>query len=400
MALLQYISEKDIQTIIKTSTPFFIYIEEKLNHNLELLKKYFSTVFSGGASYSFSLKTQPNFKVIDFFKREGVSFDVASKAELEYLLALGVAPKEIYIGGVGVTNEAIDRAFQCKIGAIHCDSLEVVEYVLKHPCRLSNASTKITLRFYNGDNLSKIGFTENEIINLAHKLKSVRLDGLHVYLGRESYSLGLLDKTLRKVIELFSQTSLFCEKPTLFLGPGIPDLEISNIIDEKEIQKNMNLVKFPFDVKIEVGRALCSSAGYYGAPILAVKNLNYNQNQKLLIIDGGLQHLGSPWGTIKGGPLQIMPYYFNSSGQLLNISKEVALVYGSLCLWHDCLHPRLPIPSVIKRSDWLMMPHMGAYGLTAGVPLFIGENLPREFYNKSNVTSEVTHQDFGSYTIA
>ena len=75
-----------------------------------------------------------------------------------------------------------------------------------------------------------------------------------------------------------------------------------------------------------------------------------------------------------------MDLYYFSNGKVQSIeSKESASLYGSLCVSHDCLNPRMPMPKDLKRGDWLIFPDCGAYGVTASAPFFIGQSLPNEW---------------------
>jgi diaminopimelate decarboxylase len=373
----------DARNIINNhDQPFFVYYQSKLEENLASFVNYFDGLFAKSLEYSFSVKTQPNFKFINFFKEKNLNFDVSSFEELDYVLKLGVHPSKVSLGGIGVEAKAIEKAIKDNIEAIHCDSLESLTLALSQSQRIK---TKITVRLNYKNEPSKIGFYVDEV----QALNNIKLDGLHVYLGRESFDLVELKKMLKIVEKLFENKNIFSNKPVLFLGPGMPILEFSKYLDSTD------RLSFPYQVKVESGRALCASAGYYSAQVLSVKPAY--QQKRIVTIDGGLQHLGSPWVSFKQGPLLMEPLYFNAKGEQIVESGTEGLVYGSLCLWHDCLHPRITFPKNLKRDDWILVPFMGAYGLTAGVPLFIGEKLPKEFYNENGKLFDVTHSQFHTY---
>lgn len=364
--------------------PFFVYFEQDLENNLTTYRHYFKKLFSNkDISFSFSLKSQPNYKVIQFFNQQKLHFDVSSFSELDYALRMGIPPQNISLEGVGVDYQALDLAIDSQIGSVHLDNVDALKYYFS---KSPSEKIKVTVRFIYESLQSKIGFTAQELL----ELKDITLDGLHVYLGRETYSLDKIKKALQEVQSVFCERSLFCQTPHLFLGPGVPDLGLFNSFQKIET------ISFPYPIHIEAGRALCSSAGYYGVPVLSVKQTH--SEQCLVTVDGGLQHLGSPWVTLKSGPLDFDPLFFDDQLKEIDAPPFVeALIYGSLCLWHDCLHPRLKVPSCLKRDDWILVPNMGAYGLTAGVPLFIGESLPCEYYDDKVNLLDVTHSQFKSY---
>lgn len=333
----------------EAKSPFFIYFQDRLEDNLNFFTKYFEDSFDKeGMIFSFSLKTQPNYKVVNFFKAKGFHFDVSSHSELDYALRMGISPERISLEGVGVNNQALDLAISHQIGSIHFDNIESLQYYLRHK---KNCQSKITLRYQLDSQQSKIGFTKEELTSFS----LVSLDGLHVYLGRETFSIEKMKSCLLEAQSLFQQLKCFREDPILYLGPGVPDL---SLFKEKLVRQEF---KFPYEVRIEAGRALCSSAGFYAASVLSVKTTI--SGQKLITIDGGLQHLGSPWVTLKSGPMNFQPFFLTAAGAVMSSQQNMeTLVYGSLCLWHDCLHPRLKVPAEVKRGDWIIVPNMGAYG--------------------------------------
>lgn len=386
---------------MRESGPVFLYLESRLKSNIVIFREYFRELFGNKVEFSFSLKTQPNFRVVRFFIENNFFFDVSSLPELKYLLSLGVSGKRICLGGVGVTDRAILCALRNNIDAIHCDSKEAYQFsysqrkaMLKTGSIAQQIPTQLTIRWNLDEAAQKVGWSDVEIQESSFS----GFQGLHVYLGRESYSLPFLQTALARVENLFRDSGRFVTNPKLYLGPGVQDLEIFS-----ELLKKADC-RIPFEIRVEAGRALCSSAGFYGAKVLSVKR--GNQGQKIITIDGGLQHLGSPWISLAKGPLELHTYFFDAEGKALKGPQETGLIYGSLCLWHDCLHPRLQVPQSLKRGDWIFVPHMGAYGLTAGVPLFIGEKLPKEFYygsesglgdDESTKLQDVTHRRFLTY---
>lgn len=127
-----------------------------------------------------------------------------------------------------------------------------------------------------------------------------------------------------------------------------------------------------------MGRSLIASAGYYAVPVLSVKKTS--SGRPTVIVDGGLNHLGSPAQAFHKGEANI-PILVLKAGKnpLLAGPTEGMSVYGSLCLWHDCLVGHSKVASNIERGDWLVFSNCGSYGLSAAVPFFIGQPLPNEF---------------------
>lgn len=378
------LNQAQLSNILASDQAFFVYSYERLEETVTALQDQLSKVLNCDFKISFSMKSQPNFKMVQSVKDFGLSLDVASYAELKYALGLGFSKNSIALGGCGLSDAAIQLAIEEQIAAVHCDSLESLKLAQELKKRSTFEFPRITIRYQPSVlPMTKLGFFSSEV----DQIVSEPLQGLHVYLGRESFSMQIFKKTLDECSGLLSKKSLFSNNPTLFLGPGLP-AHLEGLLSASDGE-----IDFKYPLHLEFGRTIAASAGYYGAKVLSVKN--NSTDQKTIIIDGGLQHLGAPWVTLKAGPTRDRPLFYNTRGEELRSDHQsTAAVYGSLCLWQDCLHPRLPVPNNIQRGDWIIMPNLGAYGLTAGVPLFIKSSLPREFIHQSGVLKEVTHHNF------
>lgn len=384
--------------LIADKKPFFLYDLTKIQSKQLQIKSLMESVLGKPVSLSFSLKTQPNYKFVEAIRQSGISLDVSSLNELDYALAMGFENKKIFLGGVGLTDQAIEKGLITNIGGLHLNSIDLfnstfssafssifnnAEILKKKTFSTTNLSIRFHPEYLKG---SKIGETKERLI-AEFKNRGI-LNGLHVYIGRESFEESLVTKLFQDIDDL-QEAGIFKPDWTLFFGPGLPDLE-QNPLPVFKIKTSAA------KIKIEAGRSLASSCGYYGAPILSVKD--FSAGKKTVIIDGGLQHFGSPWVTLRQGPIAMNGLFLDSSGRKKSNAMESVAIYGSLCLWHDCLHPNFQVPKDLRRGDWIIIPHMGSYGLTAGVPLFIGEVLPKEFYFDGHKITDVTHKKFGEMT--
>ena len=151
--------------LISENRPFFIYDQEQLNLNLIQTKKIMETMLGRSVTMSFSLKTQPNHKIISQIRGSGVSIDVSSLNELNYAFNLNFKAKDIFLGGVGLTDIAIQEALAKNIGGLHLNSIELYNSsILK--LEKHSANTAVSVRFHP-DYLkgSKIGENKEAILN-------------------------------------------------------------------------------------------------------------------------------------------------------------------------------------------------------------------------------------------
>lgn len=359
---------------------FFVYDFSVFLENLKKVRNQFKRHHSK-VNIFFSLKANPNLQLISFIRDHVDGFDVSSLREWRALKDLGVAPNKISFSGPGKTQVLLEEAQG--VFAVHVDSLE--EWKI-----CDRLGLPMSLRWGSPVGKDrKLGLSRDEILFVLTHSKVNRFLGLHVYLGREAFSVDSAQKCLQELNQLMRlHPDSFVKEPTLFLGPGLTAAE--EVSDPLITECALTL---------EIGRGLMGSAGLYVVPVLAVKNRN--QDRKSVIVNGGLQHLGSPLVSPRV-PLKNLqpPCYRKVNGlwtQLTEKRIEVQ-VAGSLCLSHDTLHPRVLVPESLQRGDRLVFENCGAYGLTAGVPFFIGQDLPQEFLlDTMGVVKNISPKNFIPY---
>jgi diaminopimelate decarboxylase len=370
----------DWNSCTSSGQAFFIYSQEALQKRCDQMRKLFP-----GIELYYSVKSNPNLHLLRWMSSLVDGFDISSQGELNLLLKLGVAPNRITYSGPGKSDLAIQSANEKKLKALHIDSESELNYVTRLPRQMP-----LTLRLASSHPVAtKLGFSKNEIGTILEKHSNQLFAGLHCYLGRESYSDDLMQETLNQMEHFFTQyPQSFISDPQCFIGPGMP-LSFSKQNCPKTIQTNRRM-------SFEIGRTLVGPIGLYAAPVLAHKTTDAGRD--ILILEGGLQHLGSPFQSFRDKNMELKTWVIRDGKILKAPSTKSVSVYGSLCLWHDCLMPHLNVPSSVQRGDWLVFSDAGAYGLTAGVPYFIGQTLPREFgFTIDGKIFDFTNSKFKSY---
>ncbi len=337
--------------------------------------------FSARSEIAFSIKSNPHPKILACLMNEISGFDVSSELELQLCRRLGISGSRISVSGPGKTDACLKLAQEMKIQVLQIDSLD--EFQVAQQIGIENLS----FRIHANDIFStKLGMSESEISRALNSFSKKAL-GLHLYLGRESFSWKRLQDVSLSMQKWFqAKPQSFVDQPHLFIGPGIPG-QWSTAEAPSEPASNL-------PTTFELGRGLVASCGYYAAPVLSRKLLD--RGGEAVIIHGGLQHLGSPFVTF-AQKVQELKAQVIRQGRLLSEEPGEFLVAGSLCLGHDILHPRLKLPRNIQRGDWIVFPQAGAYGLTAGVPFFIGQDLPSEVIFENGRFTESTLTDFKLY---
>lgn len=400
--------------------PFFVYSQEVLAGRSRHLQKSLAEILpSRVTEFYYSLKTNSNCAVVETLTDLGWGLDVSSVRELDYATSV-IGPERIQFSGCAKESHALKRSAESRIRRHHIDSLDEWN-VLKAQSNVNlclrvsvEALREISTRFglQLDDFLSDVfalkhGLSLVELDEIFLQSSERRLSGLHFYLGREQYSPQRLE-TVAKVLTAVCQTSSsrFISDWSLSIGPGLPT-SMPNF-SFNNLENKHAIVKLPH-VSFEIGRALVGPAGSYVAQVLSVKE--WENGRRTVIINGGLQHLGGSIRPIfldsqndcgddrQNDELHLSALRSNGKNvELLNARPGQrtmrVTVFGSLCLGHDVVLAKVHVPTTLKRGDWLVFSNAGAYGLSAGVPRFISQDLPREFLSKGEEIEDVTHAHF------
>lgn len=379
MLALNNWNQFDWDRLEEQETPAFIYDLDHLGLTAEKLKSELGQ-FADSVRLYYSLKSNPQEDVVRFLGQRLDGFDVSSEQELKFLRRLRIDGSRLSVSGPGKTDSTIKLSVEMGVNVLQLDSYD--EWLAATQFGVPSMSLRISDQ---GVFSKKLGLSDYEFQQV---LKSFRgtFVGLHSYLGRESFSWELLQQSAdRMSVRIGQHASSFVQTPTFFIGPGIFGSGISSSYTGSRIKN---------PVVFEIGRGLVSSCGYYLSKVLARKKMD--RGGEALIIHGGLQHLGSPLTNLKSAQTDMVVDSFHNHQLNLKEKKEF-IIYGSLCLGQDILHPRAQVASDVQAGDWLLFPNTGAYGLTAGVPSFIGQDLPKEYIFQNQKFIDKTMDSFKLY---
>lgn len=318
----------------------------------------------------FAVKANPDQRVLTLLRNAGVQFEIASKEELDLLLALKVPAADIFYSNPIKPAAHVRYAMENGVQWFVIDSLEELHKVYR-----AGPEAKLYLRIYTSDRgscfplSSKFGAHREEttaIIQAAAHL-GAQLAGVTFHVGSQCSELDNWRIALRNAHQVFEQMRSAGLKPNLLnLGGGFPvNLRtVAPTIEQigKVINRELSLFPEPITVMAEPGRYLVADAGYFVCQVIGTTRRG---NEHWLYLDagfyGGLIELKDGLDfellTDREGPL--MPW----------------TIAGPTCDSQDiCAYNQL-LPVAMRAGDFVYIRHAGAYS-NACASRFNGFPLP------------------------
>ncbi|WP_339689926.1 PLP-dependent decarboxylase [uncultured Pseudoalteromonas sp.] len=360
-------------------TPFFIYDLDTLNAHLTRL------VAQTEVKLWYAVKANPLSKVIQSLDNVGFNFDVASKGELEQVLAQGINSERVLNTGPAKSPKQIKHFIARGVRTFVAESLNQVRW-LNEQASLQNCQLQVLLRVQlrwpegeknplGGDSLTPFGLgcDEWQALNTSD-YPALNFDGLHIFQWGNMLSSDKLAELWSQMIAPLTKLAndLGIHLKVLDLGGGLgipytldaPTLSWDALIDALADIKNAAGVQ---ELWMELGRYAVGECGHYATPVVERK-LNYAQQQ--VILSGGINHLLRPAVTSQDFPARLLR---DSTAAYQTMS-----LYGPLCTALDCLGEH-QLPSDLNEQDWLVFSQCGAYGFTESMPYFLCHELAAEY---------------------
>jgi len=327
----------------------------------------------------YAVKANPDRRVLKALAQEGCGFEIASTAELDLLVSLGVPAAEVFYSNPVKSRESIAYAAAKGVEWFVVDSVDELRRVFE-----TKADAKIYLRIATPNIGSdwplsgKFGAGSadaREIVGAAAKL-GADLGGVTFHVGSQCRNPENWRVALEKARALFDAMAKAGLRPRLLnIGGGFPVRHVKPIPSIEVIGAVVNegLKAFPEDVQViaEPGRYLVSDAGYFVCRVLGTATRG---GKRWMHWDAGLF----------GGVIE------SSEGLKYRIRTDRAgpdvawTVGGPTCDSVDIVMRDEPLPSDLQEGDFVYIRNAGAY-TTAYASQFNGFPLPevRVFESKA-----------------
>lgn len=318
----------------------------------------------------YAVKANPDPRVLKALIEEGAGFEIASIAELDLLLSLGVPAEEIFYSNPVKSCDFIVYAAAKGVEWYVIDSVEEMNKV-----QSVKADAKLYLRIDTpnigsdwplGGKFGAHPSETREIIMTAAKLKA-DLAGVAFHVGSQCRNPENWRVGIEKSRAVFDQMLKLGLNPRLVnIGGGYPVRHVKPIPSIEVIGDVVNraLEAFPAHVKIvaEPGRFLVSDAGYFVCRIIGTAT---RAGKRWMHLDAGM--FGGIIETTEG-----LKYKIRTDRSGPDISWNVA---GPTCDSIDVVMRDEPLPSDLQEGDFMYIRNAGAY-TTAYASNFNGFPLP------------------------
>ncbi|KPV99629.1 PLP-dependent decarboxylase [Pseudoalteromonas sp. P1-8] len=360
-------------------TPFFIYDLDKLTAHLNQLTA------QTDVKLWYAVKANPLSRIIQCLDGAGFNFDVASKGELEQVLAQGIDSERVLNTGPAKSPKQISHFIARGVRTFVAESINQVRW-LNEQATKANCQLQVLLRVQlrwpdseknplGGDSLTPFGLGCDEWQALTvSDYPALNFDGLHIFQWGNMLSTDKLAELWRAMIAPLQQlaSSLNINLNILDLGGGlgIPYTQDANRLDWSALIETLAAIKADAGVKelwMELGRYAVGECGHYATPVVERKE-NYNQQQ--VILSGGINHLLRPAVTSQDFPAALL--------RESTAEPAAMTLYGPLCTALDCLGEH-QLASDLNEQDWLVFSQCGAYGFTESMPYFLCHELAAEY---------------------
>jgi ornithine decarboxylase len=318
----------------------------------------------------FAVKANPDPRVLKVLIQEGAGFEIASIAELDILMGLGVAPAEIFYSNPMKSRAYLQYAAAKGVEWFVVDSAEEIRKV-----QSVKADARMYLRI-DAPNIGsdwplagKFGAHMHDVPELIDAAVDCKADlaGVTFHVGSQCLNPENWRVGMDRAKKVFATMRTVGLNPRLLnLGGGYPVRHVKPIPSIETIAEviNKELRHFGPEVQViaEPGRYLVSDAGYFICRVVGTATRN---NQRWMYWDAGV--FGGVIETTEGLRYNI---YTDRDGE--PVSWNVA---GPTCDSVDVVMREELFPADLQENDFIFIKNAGAY-TTAYASNFNGFPLP------------------------
>lgn len=374
-------------------TPFFAYDGSALREQYEGLRKRLHP----SMEMFYSLKANPNVSLCAVLGSLGARAEVSSLTELVTALRAGIQADDIIFLGPGKSRAELRRCLEEGIYSLVCESLGELELIdeiagglgIRAPVSL-RVNPSFTVKgsgLTMGGKPRQFGMDEGELLSpeaarRTGALTSVRLMGVHAYMGTRILSEEVVVENTARIFDLAERLSAHHGFPLEMVdvggGLGIAYFAKETDLDPDLLCRALNPVVDAFATAhprtrliMELGRYLSAPAGIY---VIRVRYVKDSMGEHFAVADGGTNHHMAAVGigsfVKRNFPMRLLTRMDEPADQKWYVT-------GPLCTPNDTLGKDVELPGV-RPGDLLGVLRSGAYGPTASPVHFLSHGYPAE----------------------
>lgn len=311
----------------------------------------------------YAVKANAHPRILEVLRDEGSYFDVASRGEIEKVLALGVDPQKMSFGNTIKRGEDIAFAYSLGIDLFAADAEMELEKIARNAPR-SEVYLRIAMDSADsGWPLSrKFGTDPEHVVELARYAVKLGLCpvGVSFHVGSQSYNPNRWDVAIEKAAWVFKKVKEFGVNMWLLnIGGGMPVHhtkpvptveEIAEVI-KSSIEKHLWFVDH-LQLMVEPGRSMVGDAGIMVSRVL-LRGKKPSAGQEWVYLDAGVFH-----GLME--TIEDFRYEVVVDGKE-NSPKKRFVLAGPTCDSVDKIYESIELPEDIDYDDVVYFINAGAY---------------------------------------
>ncbi|XP_038884817.1 ornithine decarboxylase-like [Benincasa hispida] len=351
----------------EASEPFYILdlgllinLVHKWAHDLPMIQPYYA------------VKCNPNIEFLGAMAALGFSFDCASRAEIETVMALGVSSDRIIFANPCKAESHIKYAASVGVNLTTFDSINEVRKIKRsHPeCALLIRIKVMDDSTFRSPLSSKYGALPNEIESLLQAAQAAQLDviGVSFHIGSGGNDVYAYRYAIAAAKEVFDTT----------VQLGMPKMKVLNIGGGFTADTHFNVAVMAIKEGIskhfseEEGLIFMAEPGRYFAEkcfTLATNIIGKRVRGDLReywITDGiygSMNCIVNDHAVVTCSPLGTTSNPINPTCTNAELYKST--VFGPTCDAYDTISTSYWLPD-LEVDDWLLFPNMGAYTSATG----------------------------------
>ena len=299
MNVTDYLSEAEWKRLLqfseKLETPCVIISLDRIKKNYLELKKFFST-----ADIYYAMKANPHEEILKLLIELGANFDIASRYELDKILALGINPDRLTYGNTIKKAKDIAYFYEKGVRLFATDSKDDLKNLAKHAPK-SRVYVRILVENTSSADwpLSrKFGCHPDMAYDLCILAKELGLIpyGISFHVGSQQRDIGQWDDAIAKTKYLMSslEEEEDIELKMINMGGGFPAPYVvpTNELSEYASEINRYLDDDFGDERpriiFEPGRSMVGDAGVLVTEVITVSRKNNTALQRWVYVDAGV----------------------------------------------------------------------------------------------------------------